>query len=139
MNHSCKEVEDRMRKTLIPVFLFLFCFSAAMTWAGEGDQYGPFSAVKMDPEVVQAVAVEGNDIYVEVSPSYWNEEFIVKISNDYMTSYRQWLDGEWEMPVRVYQSQKRNKQGYTYRINTAAPFVEYWTGGKLVLILERLQ
>ncbi|MEJ2725616.1 MAG: hypothetical protein P8175_13420 [Deltaproteobacteria bacterium] len=128
-----------MRKMVPPLLLVLLCFCFTLTWAGEGDDYGPFTAVKMDPEVVQDVVVEDNNIYVKVAPSYWNQEFIVKISNDYMTSYRQWLNGAWEMPIRVYQSQEKNKQGYTYRINTTAKFVEYWTGGKLVLLLERMR
>ena len=128
-----------MKRTALPLLLVLVCFFAAVTWAGEGDQYGPFTAIKMDPEVVRDVVVEDNDIYVKVAESYWGEEFIVKISNDYMTNYRQWLNGSWEMPVLVYQSQQKNKQGYTYRINTGAGFVEYWTSGKLVLLLERVQ
>ena len=128
-----------MRKTALPFLLVLLCFCVTGTWAGEGDQYGPFTAVKMDPEVVRDVVVEDNDIYVKVAESYWGEEFIVKISNDYMTNYRQWLNGAWEMPVLVYQSQQKNKQGHTYRINTGATFVEYWTGGNLVLLLERVR
>jgi hypothetical protein len=128
-----------MRKVRLPLLLVLLCFCVTMTWAGEGDDYGPFTAVKMDSGVVRDVVVEDNDIYVKVAETYWNEEFIVKISNDYMANYRQWLNGSWEMPMKVYQSQQKNKQGYTYRVNTAARFVEYWTGGKLVLILERVR
>jgi hypothetical protein len=127
-----------MKRTALPLlFLLLFCVTG--TWAGEGDPYGPFTAVKMDPQVVQDVVVEDKDIYVKVAESYWGEEFIVKISNDYMTNYRQWLNGAWEMPIMVYQSQQKNKQGHTYRINTGAKFVEYWTGGNLVLLLERVR
>ena len=128
-----------MRRTALPLLLVLLYFCVTVTWAGEGDHYGPFTAVKMDPEVVRDVVVEDNDIYVKVAESYWDEEFIVKISNDYMTNYRQWLNGAWEMPVKVYRSQQKNKQGYTYRINTGAGFVEYWTSGKLVLLLERVR
>ncbi len=42
------------------------------------------------------------------------------------------------MPIKVYHTQKKNKQGYTYRINTSAKFVEYWTNGELILLLERV-
>jgi len=128
-----------MRKRRLPLVLVLLGLCVTMSWAGEGDNYGPFTALKMDPEVVRDVTVEDNDIYVKVAESYWNEEFIVKISNDYMTNYRQWFNGAWEMPMKVYRSQERNKQGYTYRINTSARFVEYWTGGELVLLLERVR
>jgi hypothetical protein len=56
-----------------------------------------------------------------------------------MESYRTWLNGGMEMPIKVYQSQKRNKQGHTYRVNTSAKFVEYWFNGELILHLERLE
>jgi hypothetical protein len=128
-----------MRKRVLSLLLVLLCCCITGTWAGEGDDYGPFTAVKMDPEVVRDVVVEDQDIYVKVAENYWSEEFIVKISNDYMTNYRQWFNGDWEMPMKVYRSQEKNKQGHTYRINTAAKFVEYWTGGKLVLLLERVR
>ncbi|MGD2126497.1 MAG: hypothetical protein PVG99_10475 [Desulfobacteraceae bacterium] len=128
-----------MKKTLLAVLLVLFCLSPLTIRAQEGASYGPFSAIKMDSEVVVDVLAEANDIYVKVAESYWDADFTVKISNDYMTSYRQWLSGAWEMPVKVYRSHKRNKQGYTYRINTAAKFVEYWMDGRLVLHLERVR
>ena len=126
-------------RVLLSVLLALFLLVPVTVQAQEGTKYGTFSAVKMDEDVVEHVLTEGNDIYVKVHTDYWDADFVVKISNENMASYRSWLNGEMEYPIKVYRSQQKNKQGYTYRINTAARFVEYWTGDRLVLHLERIQ
>ena len=128
-----------MKKIYLIGILLLVGLVSSPVLALEGAQYGPFTAVKMDQTVVEDVAVEGNDIYVKISPAYQESVFVVKISNENMASYRDWESGDAEMLVKVYRSQKRNKKGYTYRINTVANFVEYWTGGRLVLQLERMR
>jgi hypothetical protein len=119
--------------------LALCLFVPATVQAQQGANPGTFSAIKMDQDVVDHVLTEGNDIYVKVQPDYWDAEFMVKISNENMASYRQWLSGSWEYPTQVYRSNQKGKQGYTYRINTGAKYVEYWTGGKMVLHLMRGQ
>ncbi|UCB48882.1 MAG: hypothetical protein JSW56_17470 [Deltaproteobacteria bacterium] len=124
-------------RVLLSVMLALFLFVPAAVQAQQGANPGTFSAIKMDQDVVDHVLTEGNDIFVKVHPDYWNAEFLVKISNENMAGYRQWLSGSWEYPTQVYRSNQKGKQGYTYRINTAAKYVEYWTGGKLVLHLMR--
>lgn len=126
-------------KVLLTILLALFLLVPATVQAQEGTKYGTFSAIKMDQDVVEYVLTEGNDIYLKVDRDYWGEDFMVKISNLNMASYRMWLNGQWEYPIKVYRSQQKNKQGYTYRINTSASFVEYWTGGRLILHLERAQ
>ena len=126
-------------RVLLSVMLALCLFMPATVQAQQGANPGTFSAIKMDQDVVDHVLTEGNDIYVKVQPDYWDAEFIVKISNENMGSYRQWLNGSWECPIQVYRSNQKGKQGYTYRINTGAKYVEYWTGGKMVLHLMRGQ
>jgi hypothetical protein len=126
-------------RVLLSVMLALCLFMPATVQAQQGANPGTFSAIKMDQDVVDHVLTEGNDIYVKVQPDYWDAEFIVKISNENMGSYRQWLNGSWEYPIQVYRSNQKGKQGYTYRINTGAKYVEYWTGGKMVLHLMRGQ
>jgi len=126
-------------KVLFAFFLTLFLIVPALAAAEQGAKYGTFSAIKMEQDVVEHVLTEGNDIWVKVARDHWDADFIVKISNENMTDYRSWLNGEMDYPVKVYHSQKREKQGYTYRINTSAPFVEYWTGDRLILHLERMQ
>jgi len=126
-------------KTVLGILSALFLLMPVAVQAEQGAQYGTFSAIKMDQEVVDHVLTEGNDIYVKVKQDHWGDEFMVKISNENMGSYRQWLNGTDEYPVKVYQSQQKGKQGYTYRINTGAKYVEYWTGGNLILHLERTQ
>jgi hypothetical protein len=130
---------NAMKKAVVTIgvaILFLFPFSAL---AQEGPTYGPYVAISIDKAVVEDVLVEGNDLYVKVSPGYWGSEFIVKGSTMNNEIYTTWANGTKEMPVKVYQSQSKNKQGYTYRINTGAKFVEYWTGGKLILHLEKVK
>ena len=124
-------------RVLLSVMLALCLCVPAAVQAQQGA--GTFSAIKMDQDVVDHVLTEGNDIYVKVQPGYWDAEFIVKISDENMGSYRQWLNGSWEYPTQVYRSNQKGKQGYTYRINTGAKYVEYWTGGKMVLHLMRGQ
>ena len=126
-------------KVLFTVVLALCLLMPVAVQAQEGTKYGTFSAIKMDEDVVDHVLTEGNDIYVKVHRDYWDEDFAVKISSGNMTDYRSWLDGEIEFPIKVYRSQQKNKQGYTYRINTAARFVEYWSADRLILHLERVQ
>ena len=101
-------------------------------------KFGDFSAMKMDKDVVEDVFTQGNDIYLKINKAYWGATFTVKISNENMSGYRKWSSGDEAMTVKVYQSQKENRQGYTYRINTAAKYVEYWMDGKLVLHFERM-
>lgn len=126
-------------KVLFTFLLALFLILPAAAAAEQGTMYGTFSAIKMEQDVVEHVLTEGNDIWVKVARDYWDADFIVRISNENMTNYRSWLNGDMEYPVKVYRSQQRNRKGYTYRINTSAPFVEYWTGERLILHLERIQ
>ena len=116
------------------IMTVLFCLAPTHALAQE---HGDFTALYTDRSVVEDVFVRGNDIYVKVDKAHWEEDFTVKISNENMAGYRKWLSGEEEMHVKVYRSQKENLQGYTYRVNTAAKYVEYWMDGKLVLHLER--
>jgi hypothetical protein len=123
----------RMKKWLI-VISVLACL---VSFSAQAQEFGDFSALKMDKEVVDEVLPQGNDIYVKINQAHWDAAFQVKISDENQSGYRKWSSGEDEMTVKVYQSQKENRQGYTYRINTAAKYVEYWMDGKLVLHLER--
>jgi hypothetical protein len=129
----------KMKKAFVTLgvaILFLLPFSAL---AQQEATYGPYKVLSMDKAVVEDVLVEANGLYVKVNQSYWGSEFIVKGSAKNNEIYTTWANGTNEMPVKVYQSQVKNKQGYTYRINTGATFVEYWTGGKLVLHLEKVK
>ena len=119
------------------VLLILALFMPVRVLAQEETRCGGFSALTMDDEVVSHVFSEGNDIYVKIHKGYWDADFIVRLSNANQTDYRTWLNGELDRVVKVYRSQQTDKQGYTYRINTTAGFVEYWMGERLVLHLER--
>lgn len=121
---------------ILMVVLFVFSVS---TFAQDADRFGPFSALVIDEGVIQDVVTEGNDIYVKVSEEYRDREFAVKISDENMARYRNWQDGGPVMRVKVYRTDAQGKQGYTYRINTTAPYVEFWMGEKLILHLNREQ
>jgi hypothetical protein len=125
--------EIRMKKWLI-VISVLTCL---VSFPAQAQEFGDFSALEMDKEVVDDVLAQGNDIYVKINQAHWDAAFQVKISDENLSGYRKWSGGEDEMTVKVYQSQKESRQGYTYRINTAAKNVEYRMDGKLVLHLER--
>jgi hypothetical protein len=101
--------------------------------------YGPFTALKLDTQIVEDVLVEGDNLYVKVQSNWRTAGFTVKASNQNMADYRKWYDGTSEMAVKVYQSEKNNKQGCTYRISTTAPYIEYYVDGRLILQLERVK
>ena len=126
-------------KRLFSVLFVLTLFLPVIVQAQEQIQFGDFSALQMDKEVVDHVFSEGNDIYVKITEDYWDASFTVRISNANRTDYRTWLDGALNRQVNVYRSNQKGKQGYTYRINTRAKFVEYWVADRLVLHLERRQ
>jgi hypothetical protein len=116
------------------VSLVLFFWGSVPALA---QQYGPFTALSLDKQVVENVVAQGNDIYVKINKTFWNATFTVKVSNGNKTGYRTWSNGQDEMQIKVYESQKENRQGYTYRVNTTAKYVEYRMDGKLILHLER--
>ena len=126
-------------KKLVSICIIAFCLTPLFLGAQEPMRFGPFVALTVDKDVAQDVLVEGDDIYVKVAEEHWGQSFTVKISDENMASYRKWMNGEPEMTVRVYRSNAKGKQGYTYRIHTAAPYVEYWMGGAPVLHLSRAQ
>ena len=126
-------------KTKCIILGTLLCLAPALALAQDSTIYWPFTVLSVNEAIVQDVVIEGDDIYVKISEDYWYIDVTVKLSNEYMESYRTWLNGGMEMPIKVYRSQKRNKQGHTYRINTSAKFVEYWYNGELILHLERLE
>lgn len=105
--------------------------------AQDKTKYGPFTALKLDAQVVEDVRVEGDNVYVKVQPDSRNAAFTVKVADSNMADYRKWYDGTSEMAVKVYQGQQTNKQGYTYRVSTTAKYIEYYRDGKLILQLER--
>jgi len=126
-------------KRLVSVCIIALCLTPIGLGAQEPTRYGPFVALTVDKDVVQDVLVEANDIYVKVAEEHWGQSFTVKISDENMAGYRNWMNGEPEMTVSVYRSNAKGKQGYTYRIHTTAPYVEYWMGGAPVLHLSRAQ
>jgi len=125
-----------MQKLFRTVLVLLFSLPLVVQ-AQDKMKYGPFTAIARDAQTVEDVLVEGDNIYVKVKPEARGASFSVKVSDKNMGDYRAWNDGSSEKVVKVYQSQQANKQGYTYRVNTAANYIEYHLDGKMVLHLER--
>jgi hypothetical protein len=126
----------RSKRTL-SVLILIVLLSAVNGFAQENHQFGNFKALMIDNEVVDHVFSEGNDIYVKIQTPYWNNEFTVRISDGNQTGYRTWFSGDMDYTVRLHLSEVSDRQGYTYRINTGAGYVEYWVNGRMVLHLER--
>jgi hypothetical protein len=127
-----------MKRTTLAM-LVLMVMVPLTAQAQDKTTYGAFTALKLDTLVVEDVLVEGDNIYVKVLPNWRNATCTVRTSNQNMADYRKWNDGTFEMAVKVYQSQKSDKQGYTYRVNSTAAYVEYHLEGRLVLQLERMK
>jgi putative heme degradation protein len=127
-----------MKKFFVLVLAAAFLFPMAVQ-AQEGAKFGPFTALKLDKQVVEDLLVNGDNIYIKVAKDSWSASFTVKISNKNGAEYRKWADDKPEMVVKVYQAPKSDKLGYTYRINTSANYIEYYKDGKLVLQLERMK
>jgi len=127
-----------MKKFLVLVLALAFFVPFAVL-AQEGMKFGPFTALKMDKQVVEGVVVEGDSVYVKVAKDFWGASFTVKISNKNGADYRKWSGDKTEMVVKVYQGPKADKQGHTYRIATSAKYIEFYKEGNLVLQLERVK
>ncbi len=121
---------------IIPMSLMIFLIMPINLLAQNG-AYADFAIRSQNADVVEDILAEGNDFYVKLPDSYWNRAIIVKISNKFQTDYRTWWNGEEMLAVKVYRTNKQNKKGYTYRINTSAKFIEYWADDELILHLER--
>ncbi len=126
-----------MKRMLLSV-LALMIMVPLTVQAQDKAKYGPFTALKLDAQIVEDVRVEGGNVYVKVQPDSRNASFIVKVADSNMADYRKWYDGTSEMVVKVYQGPKANKEGYTYRVSTTAKYIEYYLDGKLILQLERV-
>ena len=121
----------------ICIVLGLILFFLPVIYAQNSLEFGEFTVLHIDPQFVQDVIVEGTDIYAKFAPEHHHVEVTVRISDSPKTNYRFWVDGEKDWVTKIYQSNLRGKKGYTYRINTTAPFVELWVGDQFVLHLAR--
>lgn len=106
----------------------------------QGEQrptFGPYVARVMDASIVRDVKVdeEGN-IFLQLVPEQRDEELRVKISLQPGAEYRKWWHGGYEL-VSPAQAGKE-PLGWTDRVQTSAPFIEYWMNGALFLHLERV-
>jgi hypothetical protein len=119
--------------------LALMLMAPLVVQAQDKGQYGPFTALKLDAQIVEDVRVEGDNVYVKVQPGSRNASFAVKVADGNMADYRKWHDGTSERAVKVYQGPQTQYQGYTYRVSTTAKYIEYYLDGKLILQLERVK
>ena len=100
-------------KRLVSVCIIALCLTPLGLGAQEPARYGPFVALTVDKDVVQDVLVERNDIYVKVAEEHWGQGFTVKISDENMAGYRNWMNGEPELRSGPGQSHGPNKRSKT--------------------------
>jgi len=99
-------------------------------------QYGNYTAISIDRNVVKDVIVKGKDIYVKLSPFYTSA--VARISNNKSSSYRKWYNGSLDNKLKISnKTSSKNKKGYTYRVNSSAKYIEYIINGKVVLHLKK--
>lgn len=100
-------------------------------------RFGPYEALTYNQSIVRDVKVQADgNIYLQLFPDYKERELVVKISNGYFSSYRQWWHGGYELVSPA--NQGKEPYGWTEYVNTAASYIEYWMDGEVFLHLKRV-
>ncbi len=132
-----------MRFSTLSLFVAFLCnafgFSvlAQETTAERPARFGVYEAVTIKRAVVHDVKTdkEGN-VFLQLMSVHKDKELVVKISNEYFSSYRTWWHGE----IELVSPANAGKQPYewTDRVQTQANYIEYWMDGEVFLHLRRL-
>ncbi len=101
-------------------------------------QFGPFEAVTFNATILRDVKYvpEENNVYLQLFPAYKDKEIIVKLSNSYFASYREWNHGGFELVSPA--NQGKAPYAWTDFVNTSANYIEYWMDGEVFLHLKRV-
>ncbi len=98
-------------------------------------QYGNYTAIFIDRNIVQDVIAQGKDLYVKLPRG---SNITVRKSDNNRANYSNWYRGGLVKSLGLSNSNRgKNKAGYTYRVNTSAKFIEYHVNGQMVLQLRR--
>lgn len=133
-----------MKRILASVFSALCLSLAFVAYGGggpdesqdSGRKFGPYTAVTYNESILHDVKYEEDgDVYLQLYPDHKNKEIVVKISNDYFASYRQWWHGGYELVSP--ENQGKPDYGWTDYVNTEARYIEFWMGGEVFLHLRR--
>lgn len=109
-------------------------FAQAATATTERD-FGPWTAVVFDENVIQDVRVSGDDIFIKLQPDHRNDKLTMKNSMQVDGPYRKWLTGD-----EVFVAQEntgRAANTWSDRMQTSANYIHYYSDGKLFLRLKR--
>lgn len=122
-----------MKKILLTL---LFSVWVCLTWAQDNPVFGEFAALYLDESIVEDVMSQGDDVRVKLKADMQHLLITVRISNQEGDVYRDWYSGGKDLIIKVYQYGER--KGETYRVNTTAPYIEYWANGQMFLHLKRV-
>lgn len=134
-----------MKRLLVSFFLIAFTvLSFQLQAGGEPEQgesqkrYGPFEAISFNASVLRDVkyVAEGNNVYLQLLPDHKDKEIVVKLSNGYFASYREWSHGGYELVSPA--NQGKAPYAWTDHVNTSASYIEYWMDGEVFLHLKRV-
>lgn len=109
-------------------------FAQAATATTERD-FGPWTAVVFDENVIQDVRVSGDDIFIKLQPDHRNDKLTMKNSMQVDGPYRKWFTGD-----EVFVAQEntgRAANTWSDRMQTSANYIHYYSDGKLFLRLKR--
>lgn len=106
---------------------------------GTRKQFGPFEAITFNASILRDVkyVAEENNVYLQLFPAHKEKELVVKLSNDYFASYREWHHGGYELVSPA--NQGKTPYGWTDFVNTSANYIEYWMDGEVFLHLKRVK
>lgn len=135
-----------MKRLIASILLIAFsALPSSLLAGGEPDeganrkQFGPFEALTFDASILRDVkyVVEEKNVYLQLFPDHKDKKIIVKLSNDYFASYREWTHGGFELVSPA--NQGKPPYSWTDHVNTSATYIEYWMDGEVFLHLKRVK
>ena len=128
----------RSKFPYVLVTLLMMTFGASLVPAATATDerdFGPWTAVVFDEDVIQDVRVKGDDIFIKLQPDHRNDKLTMKNSMQVDGPYRKWFTGE-EIFV-AQENTGRAANAWSDRMQTSANYIHYYSDGKLFLRLKR--
>lgn len=133
-------------KRLLATSLLISLAALASVVRASGDsedapakRFGPFEALTMDTAILRDVkfVADEDSVYLQLFPDFKDKEIVVKLSNEYYASYREWSLGGYELVSPA--NQGKPPYAWTDFVNTSANYIEYWMDGEVFLHLKRVK
>ena len=129
-------------KRYLTIAILALSFGLSSTALAGGDEselqrFGPYEALSFDNAILNDVKFESDgNVFLRLLPEYKEKELVVKISDGYFASYRQWAHGSYDLVSPA--TQGKAPYSWTDRVNTGARYIEYWMDGEVFLHLKRV-